>query len=171
MGSPLIDFSKPDAVLPWRAIDDRVMGGASLSRLRYDEAGHAVFEGEVSFDNGGGFASVRNAEFVIEPSDADALLLDVCGDGKRYKINLRMDDGFDGINYQTAFQPPAGEWSIILLPLADFAPTFRGRMLADAPALDASNVSQIGLMIGDRQQGPFRLACSRIRARPVPCEG
>lgn len=168
MDSPLIDFSKPDAVLPWQAIDDRVMGGASLSRLRYDEAGHAVFEGEVSFDNGGGFASVRSAQFVIEPPEADALLLGVCGDGKRYKINLRMDDGFDGINYQTAFQPTAGEWLVITLPFADFTPTYRGRVLADTPPLDASKVGQIGLMIGDRQQGPFRLACSRIRARAAP---
>lgn len=164
METTLIDFSNPDAVLPWQAIDDRVMGGVSSSRLRHDPAGHAVFEGDVSFDNGGGFASVRNAQFAIEPPDAGALLLEVRGDGKRYKLNLRMDDGFDGINYQTAFQPPAGEWSIAMLPLTAFAPTFRGRMLADAPHLDASKVRQIGLMIGDRQQGRFCLACAQIRA-------
>lgn len=158
----LIDFSNPDAVLPWQAIDDRVMGGASLSRLRHDQAGYAVFDGEVSFENGGGFASVRNSQFAIEPFEADQLLLVVRGDGKRYKLNLRTDEGFDGINYQTVFQPPGGEWSVITLPLADFAPTFRGRVLADAPALDPSNVRQIGLMIGDRQEGAFSLACTRI---------
>lgn len=162
MDSLLIDFSNPDAVLPWQAIDDRVMGGASMSRLRYDEAGHAVFEGEVSFDNGGGFASVRSTRFVIESPEADALLLDVCGDGKRYKLNLRMDDGFDGINYQSVFQPPAGEWSVITFALNDFFPTFRGRVLADAPALDALKVRQIGLLIGDRQKGAFSLACAQI---------
>lgn len=157
-----MDFSNPDAVVSWQAIDDRVMGGASLSRLRHDPEGYAVFEGEVSFDNGGGFASSRNAQFVIEPPDGRALVLEVRGDGKRYKLNLRTDDGFDGINYQTAFQPPAGEWSIITLPLADFAPTFRGRVLADAPPLDAPKVRQIGLMIGDRQQGVFALAVRRV---------
>ena len=164
MDSLLIDFSNPDAVLSWQAIDDRVMGGASLSRLRHDAAGYAVFDGEVSFDNGGGFASVRNTQFAIDSPEAVALVLEVRGDGKRYKLNLRMDDGFDGINYQAAFQPPAGEWSVITLPLAAFEPTFRGRALTDAPALDVSKVQQIGLMIGDRQEGRFHLACARIRA-------
>ena len=164
MPSTLIDFSNPDAALPWKAIDDRVMGGASLSHLRHDPAGHAVFDGEVSFANGGGFASVRNAQFAIEPSNADGLLLEVRGDGKRYKLNLRMDDGFDGINYQTSFQPPAEDWSVVTLPLAAFEPTFRGRALVDAPPLDASKVRQIGLMIGDRQQGVFALAVRRVSA-------
>lgn len=164
MDSPLIDFSDPHAVLPWQAIDDRVMGGVSRSRLRHDPERFAVFEGAVSFDNGGGFASVRKAQFGIEPPEAVALLLEVRGDGKRYKLNLRMEDGLDGINYQTAFQPPAGEWSAITLPLTAFAPTFRGRMLTDAPPLDASKVQHIGLMIGDRQQGVFALAVRRVSA-------
>lgn len=167
METTLIDFSNPDAVLPWQAIDDRVMGGVSRSRMRYDPAGHAVFEGEVSFDNGGGFASLRNAEFAIDSPDANALLLEVRGDGKRYKLNLRTDDAYDGINYQAAFQSPAGDWSIITLPLAAFVPTFRGRVLADAPPLDASKVRQIGLLIGDRQQGVFALAVRWVSAAPL----
>ena len=158
MTATLINFSNPDAVLPWQAIDDRVMGGASRSRLRHDPEGYAVFEGEVLFDYGGGFASLRNAEFVIDPPDASALLLEVRGDGKRYKLNLRTDDAYDGINYQAAFQPPVGEWSIVTFPLAAFVPTFRGRVLADAPLIDASKVRQIGLLIGDRQRGVFELA-------------
>lgn len=162
METTLIDFSNPDAVLPWQAIDDRVMGGVSRSRLRHDPEGHAVFKGEVSFDNGGGFASLRNAEFAIDSLDASALLLEVRGDGKRYKLNLRTDDAYDGINYQAAFHPPAGVWSNITLPLAAFVPTFRDRVLADAPPLDAAKVRQIGLLIGDRQQGVFALALRRV---------
>ena len=55
----LFDFSDPRSVEAWRAIDDRVMGGVSRSRLRHERAGHAVFEGEVSLALNGGFASVR----------------------------------------------------------------------------------------------------------------
>jgi NADH dehydrogenase [ubiquinone] 1 alpha subcomplex assembly factor 1 len=57
----LFDFNDPEAVHGWHAIDDRVMGGVSRSRLRHDPAGHAVFEGEVSLDRNGGFASVRSS--------------------------------------------------------------------------------------------------------------
>ena len=57
----LFDFSDPRAAEAWRAIDDRVMGGVSRSRLRHDRAGHAVFEGDVSLERNGGFASVRSS--------------------------------------------------------------------------------------------------------------
>ena len=100
-GAALIDFSKPEAVEGWLLIDDRVMGGVSRSQMRHDPAGFAVFAGEVSLERGGGFASVRCADFRIG-EDAHALLLEVRG-GKRYKLHLRTDDGLGGINYQAAF--------------------------------------------------------------------
>ncbi len=42
----------------WYAVDDGVMGGVSQSGFRVD-AGAGCFGGEVSLENGGGFASVR----------------------------------------------------------------------------------------------------------------
>ena len=57
----LFNFSDPQSVDAWRAIDDRVMGGVSHSGLRHERAGHAVFEGDVSLAQNGGFASVRQA--------------------------------------------------------------------------------------------------------------
>jgi len=60
MAKLLFDFDDRSAVDGWHAIDDRVMGGVSCSRLRHDPAGHAVFEGEVSLAQNGGFASVRS---------------------------------------------------------------------------------------------------------------
>ena len=57
----LFDFSDPAPVDAWAAIDDRVMGGISRSRLRHDRAGHAVFEGTVCLERNGGFASVRSS--------------------------------------------------------------------------------------------------------------
>ena len=55
----LFDFSVPTAADAWSAIDDRVMGGVSRSRLRHDTAGHAVFEGKVSLAQDGGFKIVE----------------------------------------------------------------------------------------------------------------
>jgi NADH dehydrogenase [ubiquinone] 1 alpha subcomplex assembly factor 1 len=58
MSKVLFDFTDANAANAWRAIDDRVMGGVSRSALRHDPAGHAVFEGTVSLERNGGFASV-----------------------------------------------------------------------------------------------------------------
>lgn len=164
MTSLLFDFSDPLAATLWNPINDGVMGGVSQSQLRYDPAGHAVFAGEVSFENNGGFASVRCQPMDIGRRDVTAYLLDVCGDGKRYKLNLRTDNSFDGINYQVQFQPPAGIWATCRLASADFLPSWRGRPVPNAPPLDSVRVRQIGLMIADRQEGPFALAIRSIAA-------
>lgn len=158
----LFRFDAASAVAAWSAIDDAVMGGVSRSRLRHDPAGHAVFEGEVSLQRGGGFASVRSAALPLGAPLAQACVIEVCGDGKRYKLNLRTDDAFDGVNYQAVIAQPAGAWTVLHLPLDAFMPTFRGRKVADAAALDPADLRQVGLMIADRQAGRFALAVRSI---------
>lgn len=158
----LFDFSDPESVVPWAPINDGVMGGMSSSRLRHDPAGHAGFSGQVSLANNGGFASVRCRPCALGRDDVAAYLLDVRGDGRRYKLNLRTDDGFDGLNYQARFDPPAGIWIICRFAAADFLPTWRGRPVPEAPPLDTGRVRQIGLMIADRQEGAFALALRSI---------
>lgn len=174
MPQTLFLFDRPESVATWSAIDDRVMGGVSRSTLRFDPAGHAVFAGTVSADNNGGFASVRSAvaqpaagDFETEGGEAggfDAIELDVRGDGRRYKLNLRTDRNFDGVNYQAAFTPPAGEWGRLRLSMDLFLPSYRGRAVPEAPPLRGARIEQLGLMIADRQFGGFELAIRAIRA-------
>lgn len=164
MSEPLFLFARPEAVAAWSAIDDRVMGGVSRSALRFDPAGHAVFGGQVSAENNGGFASVRAPVSPPPAGDIDAIELAVRGDGHRYKLNLRTDRGFDGVNYQAAFEPPAGQWVTLRLPLDPFEPSWRGRAVPSAPPLRGARIEQVGLMIADRQFGTFALAIASIRA-------
>jgi hypothetical protein len=164
MASELFCFESAASVAGWSAIDDVVMGGVSRSHLRYDPAGYAVFEGFVSLEHNGGFASVRSGLQDLGVPGAAAYSIEFNGDGKRYKLNLRTDDAFDGVNYQAAFEAPAGPWTWVRLSLCAFVPTFRGRRVSDAPKLDPARVRQIGLMIADRQAGPFALAVRSIRA-------
>ena len=79
-----------------------------------------------------------------------------------YKLNLRTDDAFDGVNYQAVIEPPAGTWTVLRLPLDAFVPTFRGRRVTDAAPLDPTRLRQVGLMIADRQVGRFALAVRSI---------
>ena len=163
MPRELFRFESAASVADWSAVDDRVMGGVSRSRMRHDPDGHAVFEGEVSLDNNGGFASVRSRPLDLGAAGATACVIEVRGDGKRYKLNLRIDDAFDGVTYQAVFEPPAGAWSELRLPLSAFRPSFRGRSVPGAPPLHPARVRQIGLMIAERQAGPFALAVRSIR--------
>jgi hypothetical protein len=164
MTRELFDFQAAESTADWSAIDDAVMGGISSSRLRHDPAGHGVFEGVVSLDNNGGFASVRSHPAALGAPGATSYVLDIRGDGKRYKLTLRTDDSFDGVNYQAAFETPRDQWTTVRLPVSEFRPTFRGRVVAAAPPLDPGRVRQIGLTIADRQTGPFVLAVRSIGA-------
>ena len=164
----LVDFSDPQEPARWSPIGDAVMGGRSGSRMHFDPAGHAVFAGVVSFENNGGFASIRRQPGDLGAAGAAAYVLAVRGDGKRYKLSLRTDDGFDGVSHQCGFLPPAGTWTTLRLPCSEFLPTRRGRVLRDQPALDPARVRQIGLLIGDRQEGGFSLAISTLEFETTP---
>jgi NADH dehydrogenase [ubiquinone] 1 alpha subcomplex assembly factor 1 len=157
----LFDFTDPAAVAEWNAIDDRVMGGISSSRLRHDPAGHASFEGIVSLERNGGFASIRSTPDNRGKPGAQTCFIEVRATGKRFKLNLLTDDAFDSVNYQASFTPEP-DWQTLLIPLATFRATFRGREVPGAPALDPARIRQVGLMIAERQAGPFALEVRRI---------
>ena len=159
---PLFDFREPVAVRAWTAIDDRVMGGCSVSTLRHHAAGHAVFEGEVSLERNGGFASVRSSPGPRGLPNAEVCLLEIRGVPMRFKVSLLTEDGFDTLNYQARFAPSGSEWQTLGRPLSAFRATFRGREVAGAPQLDPARIRQVGLMTADRQAGHFALDIRRI---------
>ena len=157
----LFDFQDPTTVTEWGPIDDRVMGGVSSSRLRHDPAGHAVFEGKVSLERQGGFASIRSVPARRGRPGAQTCFIEARATGKRFKLNLLVDDDFDSLNYQASFAPD-GDWQTLCIPLASFRATFRGREVPGAPALDPARIRQVGLMIAERQAGAFALAVRQI---------
>ena len=157
-----LHFNSAASVADWNPIDDRVMGGFSSSQLVFHQDGYAVFAGMVSSDHGGGFASVRHSDLALGDESTVGYRLQVRGDGKRYKFNLRMDAVLDGVNYQAIFQPPAGRWVDIVLPLAVFSARYRGNPVPTAPALQPHQVRQVGWMVADVQTGPFELAIRAV---------
>ena len=155
---PVIEFSAPETVQVFRVINDGVMGGVSSSRIRAAD-GALRFEGEVSLENNGGFASFRGP--VKFPAGASALSLTVRGDGQRYKLVLKTDDSNATPQYQAPFNAPA-QWTTLRFVPGDFAASFRGRPVA-APPLSLEAVRALGMLISDRQAGPFRLEVREVR--------
>ena len=160
----LFDFTNDDAIDAWTPINDVVMGGVSTGRLEATGNNTVAFTGLVSLENGGGFASVRSRPQEHDLSRKSGLQLRVRGDGQHYKINLKTDLRINGTLYTAVIETQAGEWQTIRLSFEDFRPTFRGRLHPEEPPLDASRVTSLGLMISDRQAGPFRLELARIGA-------
>ncbi len=159
----VIDFARGDAA--WPNINDGVMGGVSSGRMVAADS-YATFRGTVSFDNNGGFSSVRSPAVVHDLSAFDGLVLRVRGDGKRYGFRLKTDASFDGVSYQFEIEPPAGEWTEITVRFTDFLPVYRGRVVPDQPQLDPSRIATFGLLIS-RQEGPFNIDIEFIRGNPA----
>jgi hypothetical protein len=158
----IIDFSRGDSI--WPPINDGVMGGLSSGQMVAAD-GCATFQGDVSFDNNGGFSSVRSRPVIHDLSAFEGLVLRVRGDGKRYGFRIKTDASFDGVSYQVEVTPPAGEWVELTLPFGDFVPVYRGRAVRGHPPLDPSRIATFGLLIS-RQEGPFRIDIETIRAIP-----
>ncbi len=145
----LFDFTHPtiDLQATWGAVDDVVMGGVSESGIRL-RAGAAVFSGNVSIENSGGFASVRTRNFEpsLNLSNYKGIELYVKGDGQRYKIFVRTETKWDGVGYAYSFDTIANEWMTIQVPFADLVPIFRAKTVSDAP-LDTTQIRSFQLML------------------------
>ena len=154
----VMDFSDPDVARRLWVVNDGVMGGVSQSRFRQEAEG-VVFEGEVSLRNNGGFASLRGP--VAWADGTSALELAVHGDGKRYRLLLRMDSAPGAASYQCDFDALGPQTH--RFTAADFQATFRGRLVSAAPLVFA-RVVEFGVLIADKQEGPFGLQLRHIQA-------
>jgi hypothetical protein len=160
----LIDFRSPDEATHWEIVNDGVMGGISQSTLLMSQNQPAIFTGDVSLENYGGFASIRTYPRDYQLQSYDGLLIRVKGDGKRYRLRLRTDDEFDGVAYQAIFLTKPEEWVTVKLPFSDSIPVYRGRVVSDAPSLYPAQIKRLGFMIADKQSGPFRLEIDWVKA-------
>ena len=146
----IFDFTKPSTEIRdiWGALDDVVMGGVSESNIRLTSDG-ALFTGNVSTANSGGFASVRTKNFSpsLNLSNYQGIDLRVKGDGKRYKFFLRGESKWDGIGYSYSFDTVPNIWTTISIPFTDLVPVLRAKTVKDCPPIDASSIYSLQLML------------------------
>ena len=163
----LFDFQDSTNSSAWQIVNDDVMGGVSTSSFSLTN-GVALFQGKLSLENNGGFASARSLPARHDLAGGDTFVVRVRGDGRRYKFTARTAPNFDGAIYQCAFTTKKGAWEEHRLPLKQFVATFRGRVLSNEPQLDAGKITSVGFLISDKQEGPFQLEVAWIKvALPV----
>lgn len=158
----LINFDENPSEPRWVAVNDDVMGGCSRGGpLLHDGLLH--FSGELSLANNGGFASVRTVDYAVNLSGASVIVLRVRGDGRRYQLRLSTHAQYRGIavSYSAEFVSAIDEWTEFRPSLDSLQPSVRGTLLS-GPPFEPAQVQQIGLLIGDKQAGPFSLAIDWI---------
>lgn len=161
----IFDFTTEAQVRQWTVVNDGVMGGVSRSTFTKAVPAGAVFTGQLSLENYGGFCSVSSRQ--PAPVDASAfsgIALRCKGDGKTYKITLKNDASFGGFSYQFSFAVLADEWMVVKAPFSEFNASFRGQQVPDAPPLNPGVIQSVGLLIAGKQSGAFKLEIEWIQA-------
>ncbi|MFM2261261.1 MAG: hypothetical protein RL457_1587 [Pseudomonadota bacterium] len=153
-----MDFSNPNTLRDSWIVNDGVMGGVSQSSLRQDVDG-MVFEGLVSLENNGGFASMRSS--VRFPQGTQLIELIAKGDGKRYKLVLRTELA-PRVTYVADFIA-LPTWQTYRFNLSQFKSTFRGRDV-NAPTLSFSDVIDFGILISNTQAGSFAIQLKTLKS-------
>jgi NADH dehydrogenase [ubiquinone] 1 alpha subcomplex assembly factor 1 len=160
----LTDFTADSADLRWYVQNDNVMGGRSRGGFETVDSGELIFAGSTN-TNGGGFSSIRTRRFDLDLSDYDGIRLRLKGDGRRYTWQLQTTARYRGfwVSYWADFETEDGEWSTVDIPFSRFYPQIRGYRLNE-PQLDASRITELGLYIYDKKDGPFELHLDSIAA-------
>ncbi|HEY9858285.1 MAG TPA: CIA30 family protein [Candidatus Obscuribacterales bacterium] len=177
----LFDFTYPSANLKelWGAVDDVVMGGVSQSEMRLSDSS-ALFIGNVSTANSGGFASIRTRNFssAIALGDYQGIKLRVKGDGNRYKFLLRTEEKWDGVAYSYSFDTVSDQWIDVEIPFSALIPVFRAKTVPDDGPIDPNRICSCQFMLSKFEYdgglnphftaGHFQLEITSVRAYGGP---
>ena len=157
----LFEFDQESDAARLRIVNDNVMGGRSSSGGKI-RGGQLQFSGNISLENNGGFASIRSHPVPMGMDANKTIVLRVRGDGRRYKFNLYTPDRRTAFSYQMEFGTIASQWVEVRLPVRSFVAHSFGRPLQGVP-LDPSRVQSVGILLGDKRQGPFQITVDWIR--------
>jgi len=155
----LFDFNADSSLNNWFVVDDVVMGGRSSGHMQINEEGHAVFFGDVSLDNYGGFSSIRGNLDKVNVESYSTVKIKLKGDGKQYQFRVKSDRN-ERFSYVYTFYT-SGEWQTISILLSDMQPKFRGRDL-DMPNYPNEELGEIAFLISNKKSESFSLEIDSI---------
>ena len=157
-----IDFGQQRDGAHWRVLNDGVMGGLSQSTLEL-KAGSALFRGQVSLENNGGFASLRSPFQSYDLSGYQRVTIRYRGKGQSFGLTFEQDRRFYIPYYKKVFTPKTGDWEVVTMNLSEFEAYRVGRPIGRYfAAEERADVIRIGVITNDKQVGPFELEIDYI---------
>jgi len=165
MNSQSIDLLNPEKNIGldnWNIINDDVMGGISTSYLSVSDEKNLIFNGNLSLENNGGFASSRLGLKKNLLNGVKSFTIRIKGDGNSYKLRLSQDNR--RASYSANFESVNNRWIEINIPIEDFIATWRGYTYTDYPSIQTDRIISLGLQISDKQEGKFKLEIDYIKA-------
>lgn len=155
----IYDFNRQGNLNGWFVVDDVVMGGRSSGGMQLSDEGYAVFKGNVSLENYGGFSSVRYRFDKMSAGDQSVFKIRVKGDKKNYQFRAKTSVR-ERQSYVYEFST-SGQWEVIEIPFEKMYPSFRG-MTLDMPNYPGQDLQECSILIANKKNESFRLEIDRI---------
>lgn len=161
----VVDFGE-DGEESWYAVNDTVMGGVSDGDVSFGE-NSMVFEGAVSTDNNGGFASVRSPQDETDLSMYSRVLIRLKSEGQPFSMVIADSPLWYANQFKYDIVTSDEDWSTIEILFEDFEeytlmtgyPEPTGAILTSE---DAEEVIHMELMSKQFEDGDFRLEVDYI---------
>ena len=148
----------------WYSVNDDVMGGKSTGHFALDEeTSEFLFWGQLSFENNGGFASIRTSVTSGDLDNSDGISAVVTGDGRRYKFTTHKKGSYG--MWSTEFNTEPGKQVTIYFPYDEMKPTFMGRPNPSAGKVNVDDVDAIGFMMSDKNSDMFKLKIHHLKRK------
>jgi hypothetical protein len=158
----IFNFSRSVNLENWENVDDGVMGGVSKGQLTLSPEGHGEFKGSISFDNFGGFSSLRHRFEKTEVFNYNSLIIRIKGDGKRYQARVK-NTIYESHSYIHYFHTN-GDWQEIEIPFNEMYASFRGNQL-NLPNYQGETMQEISFLIGNKKEEDFKLLIDYIKLK------
>jgi len=153
------NFKASDNLNDWYIVDDRVMGGLSRGNIKLGKSGNAIYYGDVTTENNGGFSSLRYQFNSKNVSNYSKVSIKLKGDGTSYQFRIKSDRR-QRYSYVATFNT-SGDWETITIPFNNFVPQFRGYKV-NVPNYDGKMMEEIAFLIGNKTNENFQLEIESI---------
>ena len=135
-------------------IENIVQKYESLLNIKFSKNNTLVFQGRVSLENNGGFASFRYRTKNLNVNKEQKIRMVVIGDSKEYQIRIKPSQNIR-YTYSKTFKTTNSK-QIIEIPLSEFTAQFRGYKL-NMENFDFDKIEEFGILVGNKKNEEFRL--------------
>lgn len=158
-----IDFGTACADCDWFVVLDGVMGGLSEGTVS-ETPESIVFEGKISLENNGGFASYRSPYGTYDLSSYKEVHIRYKSTGQNFAFTLNNYRRFYKPNFKTELPITNGEWKEVIFPFSSFKKYRLGNLLSGKLSQDElEDVIRLGFISNDKKASAFRIEIDYIR--------